>query len=70
MNRFPEIGVLKTLVEWCAPGLALAASTVFMAYLFMFLWRSIPVWHAALWPGWAVGLVTAYLGSVIVRALR
>lgn len=70
MNLFPEILFLKWLRDEALIPFLGWVVFLFVAWaLYMFI-VSLPAVHAALWPGWAFGLVTAYLGSVVVRALR
>jgi hypothetical protein len=66
MKRFPETDILGVAAAYAA----LCFLFYLMVRIAIAIWTGIPVLHAMLWPGWAVGLVAAYAGSVIVRALR
>jgi hypothetical protein len=66
---FPEtelfIFVFVVFCLWCTVyGLILLFTWLVPAVIY---W--VPIGHAALWPGWGIGVATAYLGSVVVRAL-
>lgn len=70
MNLLPEILFLKWLRNKALIPFLGWVVFLFVAWALYTLIVGIPVILAALWPGWAIGLVTAYLGTVIVRLLR